>query len=187
MIEQSGNGRNDAVATGPGEVSRDMDAERRVLEHRARELARPSSTSTRGAIGDETLVFLRGRERFGIPLDAVVEVRRGPPLTPLASATAPVVGVIAWRGRILTVIDIGEAADRTTRDDWRAVIVGRSRACIAIVADAVDETRTVVPDEWRPIDELGSASRLARAPIRGVTSDALIILDGEQLLRQYAG
>ncbi|HUQ82395.1 MAG TPA: chemotaxis protein CheW [Gemmatimonadaceae bacterium] len=159
--------------------------DRSVLEDRARDLAAPLVELSDGAAGDATLVIRRGSERFGIPLDAVVEVQRGPSMTPLPTAAAPVVGVIGWRGRILTVIDIAASGASIGADtEWRAVIVGRSRARIAIFADAVDETRVIEAGEIRPPDEV--ALRSEHAPLRGITADALIVLDGEALLSRYS-
>lgn len=161
--------------------------DRKILEERARQLAAPLAELTALGVGEETLVFRRGSERFGISLDAVVEVQRGPAMTPLPTASAPIVGVIAWRGRILTVIDIGGSGGRLAADgDWRAVIVGRARARVAIIADAVDETRAVLPDELRAIDDVAPALESGRVPLTGIASDALIVIDGEALLARYS-
>jgi purine-binding chemotaxis protein CheW len=161
--------------------------DRSVLEDRARHLAAPLAELSNIAAGDATLVVRRGSERFGIPLDAIVEVQRGPAMTPLPTAAAPVVGVIAWRGRILTVIDIAASGTRIDADTrWHAVIVGRSRARIAIVADAVDETRSIDAADIRPLDEVAPPLRSAHAPVRGVTADALVVIDGEALLARYS-
>lgn len=164
----------------------DAAAERRVLEERARRLAETAAAGDERGAGEDVLVFRRGGERWAIALDAVAEVQRRPPLTMLPASAAPVVGVIAWRGRVLTVIDVVTGGRRPAIDeDWRAIVVGGSRARVAFVADVVDETRSIAPDELRALDEPASAA--TAVPIRGVTPDALIVMDAQVLLQRYAG
>jgi chemotaxis signal transduction protein len=164
------------------------DASRRLLEERARHLAAPLRKKTGAENAQNTLVFRRGGERFGLPLDVVVEVQRGPALAHIPTASPPVIGVIGWRGRILTVIDPGNARPDSSDGDreWRAVIVGQSRARIVIYADAVDDALELGPDDCRPLDDAAPAAA-ARIPVRGITGDALVLVDGVALLERYPG
>jgi chemotaxis signal transduction protein len=44
---------------------------------------------------------------YALPLAALVEVRRVPPLTRVPGTRAPLAGVGNWRGRVLAVLDLG--------------------------------------------------------------------------------
>ena len=172
--------------TGPAENA--DTASRRVLEQRARHLAAPLRETTGVETAHNTLVFRRGGERFGLSLDVVIEVQRGPALAHIPTASPPVVGVIGWRGRILTVIDPANSRPDSSDTDreWRAVIVGQSRARIVIYADAVDDAQEVRPDDCRPLDDTARAAE-ARIPVRGISGDALVLVDGAALLERYPG
>ncbi len=147
------------------------------LESRARALAaRPDA----GVPGDEeggavrSMVFRRGSERFALPLLDVVEISRHARVTPLAGAAAPVVGLAGWRGRVLTVIDLNPGAGS---EGDHLVVAGSGRATFAIVADDLEDARSLTGDAAAAAD----ARRAAYAT--GVTSDAITLLDYELLQR----
>ena len=89
------------------------DVDRAVLARRAQRLARPLAEpeATDSVHQSPHLVIRIGDERLGIPLEHVIEVHRFASLTPIPGARPPVVGVVAWRGRVLTVLDIATRRD----------------------------------------------------------------------------
>lgn len=162
---------------------------RTVLQERARQLARPlvaignRDLSTVGAI--LVLVARLGEERASIALDHVIEVYRAAELTPVPGAQAPVVGLIAWRGRVLTVLDIAHTRSRpiALTDATRILVIGQRTASFGIIADEVEDVQDLNTQEATPIENL-SPSR--REFVRGMTADALVVLDAAALIARFA-
>ena len=161
---------------------------RALLEARARELARPAVTFIgqfdHGAPNALIVLEIRvANERVGIPLAQIVEICRPTALSAVPGARAPAVGVMAWRGRVLTVLDLAHArvAPPALGEAVRVVVVGADRAAFGILADEVDDVRSIAVGDLRPSDDSSSA----RAGIvRGVTRDALVVLDAPALLQR---
>jgi purine-binding chemotaxis protein CheW len=162
---------------------------RTVLQERARQLARPLATvGNRDAASASTmsvLVARLGDERASIALDHIIEVYRAGVLTPIPGAQAPVVGLIAWRGRVLTVLDIAHTRSRAIAmtDATRILVVGQRTASFGIIADEVEDVQDLNTQEAAPIEDL-SPSR--REFVRGMTADALVVLDAAALIARFA-
>ena len=161
---------------------------RAVLADRARQLARDDTAD--GAMVDAAesgmvLVVRLGGERVGIALDHITEVHRAARLTPIPGARPPVAGVIAWRGRVLTVLDIPSQRTGavTIGETTRIVVIGQRRAAFGIVADEVEDARLVDLQDAAPIETVDPARD---GFIRGVTSDALVVLDVPALIARFA-
>jgi purine-binding chemotaxis protein CheW len=162
-----------------------MDARARsVLEERARTLARPAAPPMESnSIG--AVVFVLGDERYAIESRYVVEVARLSELARLPGAKPPVVGIAAWRGGPLPVLDVrpllGLSANGLN-DLGQMIVLGQSRAAFGILADAVHDLVVLRPSEVREPPE-GVA--VEREYVRGVTGDALLVLDAGKLLRLH--
>ena len=155
-----------------GNGSRSAENGRAVLDERARALAvRPDDTNGVGSGDTEFMVFRRGSERFALPLADVVEISRHARVTPLAGASAPVVGLAGWRGRILTVVDLnpgaGDAGDHL-------VVVGTGRAAFAVLVDELEDARQLSADPTAVERRLPYAT--------GITADAITLI-GYKLLQ----
>lgn len=157
---------------------------RRILESRARALARPAEQP--GARERLDLVaFSLGAERYAIELRHVVEVFRLTNLSRLPGASAPVFGVTAWRGTLLTLLDLrvilGVPAERL--DDLRiAVVLGDRQAPVGLLADGGEDLLVVDRQAVSPAPE-GVAVK--RDYVRGITADAVVLLDTERLLTEH--
>lgn len=162
---------------------------RAVLQERARQLARPLTTAANrdasGANATSVLVARLGDERASIALDHIIEVYRAGELTPIPGAQAPVVGLIAWRGRVLTVLDIAHTRSRSIEmtDETRILVIGQRTASFGIIADEVEDVQDLNAQEAVPIENI-SPSR--REFVRGVTADALVVLDAAALIARFA-
>ena len=159
-----------------------------ILAERARRLARrDTADDVRPDDADSRMVLIirLGGERVGVALDYITEVHRALRLTPIPGAGAPVAGAIAWRGRVLTVLDI--AARRTgpvtITEATRIVVVGQRRAAFGIIADEVDDAELVTLHGTAPVD---TADPARAQLIRGVTSDAVVVLDIPALIARFA-
>lgn len=162
---------------------------RALLESRARELARPASAavSDDAAATHDGMVVLEIHlvdERLGVPLSQIVEVYRPSALSAVPGARAPVAGVIAWRGRVLTILDLAHArvGAPTLGEATRVIVLGTGRASLGILADIVEDVRAIADTDLRPQDDPSPA----RAGIvRGITPDALVVLDALALINRH--
>jgi purine-binding chemotaxis protein CheW len=158
---------------------------RLVLEARARALARPVG-SPPAADRLEVLAFVLAKERYAIESRYVVEVFRLKEFSPLPGAQRPVFGVTAWRGELLTILDLRAALGLSVAalDDLsRVIVVGEARPAFGFLADAVQELVTLAAADVREPPE-GVAAH--REYLRGVTVDAVLVLDAVKLLRIHA-
>lgn len=162
---------------------------RNVLQERARQLARPlQKVGNRDASlvnATSVLVARFGDERASIALDHIIEIHRTSALTPVPGAQAPVVGLIAWRGRVLTVLDIAHTRSRpiALTDATRIVVIGQRTASFGIIADEVEDVHELNPQDAIPIENISPARSEF---VRGVTADALVVLDAAALIARYA-
>lgn len=163
-----------------------MDAHvRAVLEERARALARPvTSESDAGTI--EVVTFVLANEAYAVESRYVIEVFRLVDLALLPGAAPPVFGITAWRGGLLTVLDLrpllGVSA-AALNDLSRVLVLGATGRSAGILADAVEaDVRLRAATVREPPD--GVAAQ--REYLLGVTGDAVLVLDAGKLLRLHA-
>lgn len=95
------------------------------------------------------------------------------------------VGVIAWRGRVLTVLDIAHSRSGhiTITEATRILIMGQRTAAFGIVADEVDDVEDLNTQEAVPVEDVSPARREF---VRGVTANALVVLDAAALIARFA-
>jgi chemotaxis signal transduction protein len=152
-----------------------------ILAERARLLAMPRDAHEESVPADllDLLVFTIDGERLAFPLGVVSAILRAPVVTPLPRAVAPVFGVTVSRGRALTVLSLyaGRAAGPAAR---QLIVIGDGhRVTVGVLADDVDETRSVSRTSLAP-----APSGARRGMSLGVTSDAVLVLDTSALLAQ---
>jgi purine-binding chemotaxis protein CheW len=159
-----------------GADERSAEETRRILERRARDMARPAAAPPSEDLA-AVVVFPIARERYAVDLACVVEVARLCGLTPLPGAPAPVLGIVLHRGRLLPVVDLrrllggGEAA--VPQAGW-LVVVGAGDALVGLLADgAVEVARVPSRGLAPPLVRGGVAEPL----LRGLTRDAVAVLD----------
>lgn len=157
---------------------------REVLEERARALARPAA---RAQAGDavEVITFTLADETYAIESRYVLAVFRLAELSRLPGAAPPVFGVTAWRGELLTILDLRPLLGLSVvalNDLSRVIVLGEDRPAFGILADAVQDLVTLPAAELRALPE-GVAAQ--REFLRAVTANATLVLDGERLLRGY--
>lgn len=174
-MEAAGRTLSGATSAAPEQV-------RAVLEERARALARPVGTPT--PIDQlEAVTFALANEVYAIESRYVVEVFRLGELSPLPGAKPPVFGVTAWRGELLTILDLRTVLGlRVTalNDLSRMLVLGADRPVFGILADAVRDLVTLPASEVRQLPE-GVGPK--REYLRGVTANAVLVLHAEQVLR----
>lgn len=159
-------------------------ADRRVLEERARLLARPLP-KPQAELGDglELLVFMRSGSAYAVPVAKVIEIVPLAALTPVPWVPAAVLGVVNHRGRIVPLVDVvrllpggGEEGD-----GGFAVVLAAGAATLALHADAVAGVQRLAASEVRPGADLGIDER--ETIVRGLTPELAAILDVDALAR----
>ena len=154
-----------------------------ILQERARAAARvPTQAPEVGAV-IEVVRFFLGAESYAVETTCVREILRLGELTSVPDAPDFLVGVINLRGQIVAVMDLRRFFGITPQPDTersRVIVLGKDRLEFGLVADAVHEIVSLRLDEIREVP--GSVAPSARELLRGVTADALLILDGEALL-----
>jgi purine-binding chemotaxis protein CheW len=131
------------------------------------------------------VVFQLGGEEYAIDARVVLQVIVLRDMTPLPGARAPLFGVTHWRGDVLTILDLREllgVRPRGVTDLSRVVVVGGQAAPFGILADAAREFLDIAESA---IHDLPPDERARRALVRGITQDAVLIMDTDGLLGRY--
>jgi purine-binding chemotaxis protein CheW len=175
-----------ARAIAATEEARSLSPERAraVLEERARLLARVPAPAVAATEVLLVTTFALAGEHYAIETGHVREVVRAAEFTPVTGAPAFLVGLLNLRGEILAVLDLrgflGVAAGAWTEHS-RVLVLGGERAEFGIVADGAEEVTTLRRDEV--FEPPASVAGVGREYMKGVTKDALIVLDGTVLLQ----
>ena len=154
---------------------------RAIMNARARKLAARPAPAT----GDQLAlaIFELAGERYAVELRWVHEVARLTDYTPVPGTPDYIVGLTSLRGEILAVIDLRRLFELTTSglgDQSRLVVLGDRHGEFGILVDRALGAATI-PAAGVLVTPPGIA-RTARSCVRGVTEDALIVLDGKALL-----
>lgn len=167
------------------ETSKRQPTAKEILAARARELARPVGGDV-AAAGTEALEFSLGREKFAIASRYVFAVFPLAELVPLPGATPPVVGLTRWRGDVLTILDLRRLVGSVTTalDDLsRVIVVGDTFPEFGVLADVVNEIGRIDLDA---LHALPSERRVETRMLRGVTRDAIHVIDAAALIARQA-
>lgn len=131
--------------------------------------------------------FRLGARPYALPVEAVVEIVRRPPIAPVPLAPDPVRGAIHLRGQILLAIDprrcLDLPADPEAGEGFLIVVRGQGDPVGLLVDDVGDVIDA--PDAGEPASQVPAGA--AAAAIRSVhpRADGLVVaLDLERLLSQ---
>jgi purine-binding chemotaxis protein CheW len=157
---------------------------RDLLRRRALHLARVAAAPAGGDI-ITALVFEFGEGRYAVDAAAVLQVAPLRDLTPLPGAALPLLGVTYWRGQVLTVLDLREPLGVRVRgltDMGRLIVFGGHSHDFGILADTVRDMIDVDLSQLRPVEAHAARDD---ALVRGMTDDAVLVIDAATLLRTY--
>jgi purine-binding chemotaxis protein CheW len=154
-----------------------------VMDQRARVLAQVPERAPDTKQLLEVMTFRLANEKMAVETRYVRGVHRLGDITPLPGSPHFLAGVTNLRGGILAVMDLREffgipAAETDARS--RIVILGGNQPDFGMLVDEVYEVVRLHIDDV--LDPPGSVSGMSRDCLRGVTQDALLVLDGEALL-----
>lgn len=157
---------------------------RQILAARAERLAQVPERTPDACEILELLTFQLGHDAFAIETRYVQEVQRPREITLVPGVPPFLVGVTNLRGEVLAVMDIRLFWGSRAQPDQapaNVIVLGLERPEFGIVADAVDEVAT-----WRMENILAappSVSAEGRRYLKGVTAEAMLVMDGAVLLQ----
>jgi purine-binding chemotaxis protein CheW len=157
--------------------------ENRILNARAKALARQPKQEEAATERLEVVEFLLAHERYGIELSYIGEVYPLKDLTRIPCAPSFVLGVMNVRGKILSVIDMRKFFDLPAKglSDLNKVIIVHDNAMeFGILADAVIGVRILSLAHLLP--SLPTLTDIRADYLKGVTEDRLALLDGGKIL-----
>ena len=150
----------------------------------------------------EFLAFVLDGESYALPLEAVREILKVQPVTDVPRAAADVLGIIAVRGRITTVLDMRRllrVPEAPIEKASRILLVDSGVEVLGLLVDRVLQVHRLQEDEIELSAALGGdvsehvmgvgrprASRGAAREARELSdpNDILILLDPGHLLRR---
>ncbi|MDO8464170.1 MAG: chemotaxis protein CheW [Gallionella sp.] len=159
------------------------DETRRVLEERAKALAREPARAEAADEWIEIVEFTLAHEHYAIASEHVREVYPLEELTPLPCTPTFVLGIVNLRGEILSIIDIKEFFDLPKKGltDLNKVIVLESEDMMfGIVADAIGGVRRILRADIQP--SLPTLTGIREDYLQGVTAERVVVLDAGKLL-----
>ncbi len=132
----------------------------------------------------EVLRFTLAGEEYALETTWIREVLRSREITPLPGTPDFLAGIANLRGQIVAIFDLRRFFNLATpagAEVARVIVLGQERVEFGMLADAVHEVALL------PIEQVkeppGSVTGIAREYLRGVTADALSVLDGAILLK----
>jgi purine-binding chemotaxis protein CheW len=157
---------------------------RAVLEERARALARVPAQAPAASEVLAVVTFTLAGAGYAVEARHVREVVRPGEHTPVPGAPDFLVGVVNLRGEILAVFDLRKffgLPPGAETDASRILVLGGDRAEFGVLADEVHEVRVLRTADL--LEPPASVAGVGREYLRGVTAEALAVLDGDVLLR----
>lgn len=154
-----------------------------LLARRARELERSPPAEPPATELLHLVTFTLAAERYAIETDWVREIVRLADYTHLPGAPPFVTGVFNLRGEIIAIVDLRRLFATTAgglADLPHVIVLGRDRAEFGILAVEVEQVAPARRDKL--LEPSLSIPAVDRELVKGVTRDALIVLDGGRLL-----
>jgi purine-binding chemotaxis protein CheW len=165
------------------ETSVDREASQRIMEERARVLARPLRAEE-PADTLELVVLTLGPERYGVDSRRAREVHPLADLAPVPGTPPFWAGIVNVRGTLYPVLDLHRYLELPEVDagerQKKVVLVSGSKLTVGLLVDDAPGIRRVPATDVGP--PLGGTSEAARRIVRGVTDDLLTVLDVDALL-----
>jgi len=157
----------------------------RILEDRARELARlPKQKTKTGGEIQEFLILEVGNEFYGVHIENVQEIQLLKGLAPVPGTPDFWAGLINLRGRLVPALDLrrymglvqkGAGGGSAGSGYSRVVIVNVSDLLIALLVHEVNDVRRFGNDSLRP--PVKDMTRTTSAVVTAITPDLISILD----------
>jgi purine-binding chemotaxis protein CheW len=156
---------------------------RRILEERARALARPLPSEEKDATAEFVVLHL-GSERYAVEIRSVRETLPLEGLAPIPGTPTFWAGVVNVRGTLYSVLDLrrylGLAEEHRKNAPKRLVLVSGNGLTVGFMVDDAPGVQRIRADDIGP--PLPGGAEGAHEVVRGVTRDLLTVLDVDALL-----
>jgi len=166
----------------PGSAT-DAETRTKILRERARALAKVPERRNASQELLDIVEFGLANETYAVETSYVREVYPLKELTPIPGTPAFVSGIITVRGQILSVIDMKKffaLPEKGIADLHKVIVVGQGAMELGILADDVFGVRAIsLSDIGQPLFTL---TGVRAEYLKGVTKEALIILDAGKIL-----
>lgn len=126
---------------------------------------------------DRYLVTHCGSEKIAVCMSSVAQVYRPSGVTPLPRTTPPVWGLAAWRGRILTILSIGDCVPQSNAG-LIAVLSQGAEVFAGMWVNEVEGETVITKDDIKP---LGGISAGRETYLSGMTAEAVLMLSAGKL------
>ena len=159
----------------------------RILKERAALLAQVATPVDEQASTVQVLEFRLGSERYAVDAASVREVNVLKEITPVPRTPDFILGVIAVRGRICSVVDLGRIFGLPASEqgpETRAIVMASRTMEFAVRADEVIGMREIATAELQ--SSLPTLTGARQKYLRGVTAERLAVLDAQRLLADDA-
>ena len=160
-----------------------IDDKKRLLKARAKKLSQEAIQVNSGQQCIEIVEFQLAGEKYGIEASNVREVYPLKELVPVPGTPPFFLGITSVRGQILSVIDIKrffDLPDKGLTELDKVVIVRSGEVELGIRADVVLGMWSISRGDIQP--SLPTLIGVRDKYLRGITKDAVIILDIQKLL-----
>jgi purine-binding chemotaxis protein CheW len=160
----------------------DPEARAKKLSNRAKLVRRQVGTAEPVSVPLDFLAVTKGRERYGIPVEYVLEVQALDHFSPVPGAPAFIRGVVHWRGAILALLDLTrlfEVAETGLSDLHSFVVVEAAGKRLAVAASQVEDIVAVPRDRLQTAPEL--PRKIAPEWVIGVHDDNRLILKIDEI------
>lgn len=139
-----------------------------------------------GAHGDvcSFVAFNKGQQRYGVPIDDILEIHSLDQFVPVPGAPSFVPGVIHWRGMILTLVDLQMlfgVHESGLADLHACLIVEAADTRIALVASEIEDIVSVPVHSLKTAPEL--PGDIPDGCVIGVHQANRLVLRMDELLR----
>lgn len=158
-------------------------ASQRIMEERARALARPLQAEEPADTLQLVLMTL-GPERYGVDSRRAREVHPLADLAPVPGTPPFWAGIVNVRGTLYPVLDLHRYLELpeagASEGTKKVLLVSGSSLTIGLLVDDAPGIRRLPAGAIGP--PIGGTSESARRIVRGVTDDSLTVLDVDALL-----
>ena len=160
-----------------------MTDEQTILDDRARRLAVVigDASTAASAAAIEVATFTLSGEQYAIETRYIREIIPLADFTPVPLGPSFLFGVANVNGNVLAVFDLSPLlglGQGSISDLCRVIVLGTERAEFGVLADAVHEVTTFPTPTLFDLARGDDQHRY----VRGVTADALAVLDGQLML-----
>ena len=161
----------------------DPQAVAKRMSERAKSLRQRMGTESSSDTLLTFVAFRKGPQRYGIPVDEVIEVQSLEHFSPVPGAPIFIPGVIHWRGAILSLLDLStlfEIQETGIADLHTCIIVETAGRRIAIAAGEIEDLVSVPETHVKRVPEL--PGEIPTSWLIGVHDQNRLILKTAQLL-----